>query len=90
MTQPSGHERQQSGRPGLASAAARDKQLDQSCEDNGSWTVDNADGSATTGVDSLVAPSQPPDLHPGAAAALLKLLKRVNDHRTDNSKQENE
>ncbi|MFF0372104.1 MULTISPECIES: hypothetical protein [unclassified Micromonospora] len=89
MTQPSGHERQQPGRPGLASAAARDKQLDQPGEGNGSWTVDKVDGSATTGVNSVAAPVQPPELHPGAAAALPKLLKRFNDHRTDNSKQEN-
>lgn len=89
MTQPAGHHHQRSRRPGPATAAGRDKQLDQPGEDNGSWTVDNVDGSATTGANSVAAPGQPPELHPGAAAALLKLLKRVNDHRTDNSKQEN-
>ncbi|MFE0527161.1 hypothetical protein ACFW0V_06140 [Micromonospora parva] len=71
------------------STAPADERLDQTSEDNRSWTVGTIDGSAPPSVTSVVVPRQPPELHPGAAAALLKLLRHVNDRRTDNSNQEN-
>ena len=89
MTLPPDDEHQQRKEPDPATAAAPDKRLDQRSEDNGSWTVDIVDGRATNGFTSVAAPGQPPELHPGAAAALLKLLRRVNDRCTDNSNQEN-
>ena len=89
MTLPSDHQHQQRKEPDPPTAAAPDKRLDQRSEDSGSWTVDNVDGRATNGFTSVAAPGQPPELHPGAAAALLKLLRRVNDRRTDNSTEEN-
>ncbi|MDH6464155.1 hypothetical protein M2302_004352 [Micromonospora sp. A200] len=89
MTLPPDDQHQQGKEPDPATAGAPDKPLDQRSEDNGSWTVDNVDGRATNGFTSVAAPGQPPELHPGAAAALLKLLRRVNDRCTDNSNQEN-
>ncbi|TQJ23808.1 hypothetical protein FBZ33_4128 [Micromonospora sp. A202] len=87
MTLPPGHQSQQREEPN--STAPSDERLDQPSEDSGSWTVETVDGGATSGVTSVAAPVQPPELHPGAAAALLKLLRHVNDSRTDNSNQEN-
>ena len=89
MTLPPDHHHQQHSKADTATAAAPDKRLDQPSEDTGSWTVDNVDSGATTWVTKVLAPSQPPELHPGAAAALLKLLRHVNDRRADNSNQEN-
>ena len=89
MTLPPDDQHQHRKEPDPATAAAPGKRLDQASEDDGSWTVDNADGRATNGFTNVVAPGQPPDLHPGAAAALLKLLRRVNDRHTDNSNEEN-
>ncbi|SCL24704.1 hypothetical protein [Micromonospora inyonensis] len=74
----------------LATAATHDKRLDRTTEDTGSWTVDNDDHAATNGVISVVTPSEPAELHPGAAAALLNLLRRVNDRRTNTTDQENQ
>ncbi|MEU5789755.1 hypothetical protein ABZ754_18725 [Micromonospora purpureochromogenes] len=90
MTLPPDNQHQQSKEPHPTSAAAPDKRLDQPSEDSGLWTVDNVDGRATNGFTSVAVPGQPPELHPGAAAALLKLLRRVNDRRTDTSNQENQ
>ncbi|WP_406063091.1 hypothetical protein [Micromonospora sp. NBC_00860] len=87
MTLPPDHQSEHHKEPG--STAPADERLDQPSEDNGSWTVGTIDGSAPPGVTSVVIPGQPPELHPGAAAALLKLLRHVNDRRTDNSNQEN-
>ncbi|MER6592545.1 hypothetical protein ABT214_11940 [Micromonospora purpureochromogenes] len=89
MTLPPDDQHQQRKEPDPATAGAPDKRLDQRSEDNGSWTVDNVDGRAPIGFTSVAAPGQPPELHPGAAAALLKLLRRVNDRCTDTSNQEN-
>ncbi|GAA4581518.1 hypothetical protein GCM10023176_62280 [Micromonospora coerulea] len=83
MTLPPDHQFQQRKEPD--STAPSDERLDQPSEDNGSWTVETVDDGATSVVTSVAAP----ELHPGAAAALLKLLRHVNDSRTDNSNQEN-
>ncbi|MFI6244433.1 hypothetical protein ACIBEF_31760 [Micromonospora sp. NPDC050795] len=87
MTLPPDHQSEHHKEPD--SPAPADERLDQPNEDNGSWTVGTINGSAPHSVTSVVVPRQPPELHPGAAAALLKLLRHVNDHRTDNSNQEN-
>ncbi|WP_446215780.1 hypothetical protein [Micromonospora sp. IBHARD004] len=89
MTLPSDHQHQQRKESDPATDAAPDKRLDRSSEGDRSWTVDDVDGRATTAFIRVEAPRQPPELHPGAAAALLKLLRRVNDRRTDNSIEEN-
>ena len=89
MTQPPDYQHQQREEAYPATIAAPGERLDQPGEDTGSWTVGSADRRATTSVTSVAAPGQPPELHPGAAAALLKLLRRVNDRRTNNSSQEN-
>ncbi|MFV2114196.1 hypothetical protein ACFHW0_17895 [Micromonospora sp. LOL_025] len=89
MTLPSDHQHQQRKEPDPATGAAPDKRLDGSSEGNGSWTVDDVDGPATTAFIRVEAPHQPPELHPDAAAALLKLLRGVNDRRTNNSTEEN-
>ncbi|WP_435209520.1 hypothetical protein [Micromonospora sp. bgisy143] len=70
-------------------AAPADERLDQPSEDDRSWTVETIDSSASRSVTSVVVPGQPPEVNPGAAAALLKLLSHVNDRRTDHSNQEN-
>ncbi|WP_112698972.1 hypothetical protein [Micromonospora noduli] len=85
MTLPSDHQHQQRKESGQAT----DARLDRSSEGDGSWTVDDVAGRATTTIIRVEAPQRPPELHAGAAAALLKLLRRVNDHRTDNSIEEN-
>ncbi|MBM0239139.1 hypothetical protein JNW88_21990 [Micromonospora sp. ATA32] len=89
MTLPSDHQHQQRKEPDPPTAAAPDKRLDQPRQDNGSWMVGNIDGRTTTEFINVEAPRPPPELHPGAAATLLKLLRRVNDRRTDNSTEEN-
>ncbi|MEU1840229.1 hypothetical protein [Micromonospora chersina] len=89
MTLPPAHPHQQRKKIDRATAAAPDKRLDPPGEDNGSWTLDNADRGKTTWVTSVATPGQPPELHPGAAAALLKLLSGVNERRTDKPNQEN-
>ncbi|MEU8299775.1 hypothetical protein AB0C04_21195 [Micromonospora sp. NPDC048909] len=71
------------------STAPADERLDQPSEDDRSWTVETIDSSAPPSVTSVVVPGQPPELNPGAAAALLKLLRHVNERRTDNSNLEN-
>ncbi|MEU4555383.1 hypothetical protein EV382_2890 [Micromonospora violae] len=88
MILPFDHQHQQRKEPDPPTGAAPDKRLDQPRQDNGSWMVGNIDGRTTTHFINVEAPRQPPELHPGAAAALLKLLRRVNDHRTDNSIEE--
>ncbi|WP_433458534.1 hypothetical protein [Micromonospora sp. CA-248212] len=89
MTLPSDHQLQQRKESVPATGTAPDKRLDRSSEGDGSWTVDDVDGRASTALIRVEAPRQPPELHPGAAAALLKLLRRVNDHRTNNSIEDN-
>ncbi|MFG1833841.1 hypothetical protein [Micromonospora chersina] len=88
MTLPSDHRHQQGKESDAAAGTAPDKRLDQCSEGDGSWTVDD-DGRATTMFIRVEAPRQAPELYPGAATALLKLLTRVNDRRTDNSIEEN-
>ncbi|MBQ0896269.1 hypothetical protein KBX37_24785 [Micromonospora sp. U56] len=80
---PSDRRHQQRKESDPATDAAPDKRLDRSGEGDGSWTLDDVDGRAKTAFIRVEAPRQPPELHPGAAAALLKVLKRVNDRRTD-------
>ncbi|WP_422747186.1 hypothetical protein [Micromonospora sp. WMMD1219] len=86
MTLPPDHQSEHHQEPD--SAAPADEGLDQPCEDDRSWTVETVDSSAPPSVASVVVPEQPPELNPGAAAALLELLRHVNDRRTDNSNQE--
>ncbi|SCL19974.1 hypothetical protein GA0074692_0751 [Micromonospora pallida] len=88
MSTPPKHQHPRQASP--ATAAAHDKRLDQKTEDTGSWTVGNDDHTTTNGVTSVVTPSEPAELHPRAAAALLNLLKRVNDRRTNTTDQENQ
>ncbi|MFY1656169.1 hypothetical protein [Micromonospora sp. WMMD1274] len=87
MTLPPDHQAEHHQEPD--STAPADERLDQPSEDDRSWTVETIDSSAPPGVTSVVVPGQPPELHPGAAAALLKLLRHMNDRRTDKSNQEN-
>ncbi|MEU4777351.1 hypothetical protein [Micromonospora sp. NPDC023633] len=89
MTLPSDHQHQQRKESNPATGVAPDKRLDRCSEGDGSWTVDDVDGRATTAFIRVEAPHQPPELHPGAAAALLNLLKRVNGRRTNNPIEEN-
>ncbi|MEV4465949.1 hypothetical protein AB0J51_20275 [Micromonospora echinofusca] len=89
MTLPSDHQDQQRKESNPATDAAPDKRLDPCSEGDSSWTVDDIDGRTTTAFIRVEAPHQPPELHPSAAAALLRLLRRVNDHHTDNSIEEN-
>ncbi|MEV1154821.1 hypothetical protein AB0J27_05355 [Micromonospora chokoriensis] len=87
MTLPPDHQAEPHQEPD--STAPADERLDQPSEDDRSWTVETIDSSAQPGVTSVVVPGQPPELHPGAAAALLKLLRHIDDRRTDNSNREN-
>ncbi|WP_328372593.1 hypothetical protein [Micromonospora zamorensis] len=85
MTLPSDHQNQQR----KESDPGTETRLDRTSDGDGSWTVDDANGRTTTAFIKVEAPQRPPELHPGAATALLKLLRRVNDRRTDNSIEEN-
>ncbi|MEU8016008.1 hypothetical protein AB0B74_08580 [Micromonospora parva] len=87
MTLPPDHQSEHHQQPD--STAPADERLDQPSEDDRSWTVETVDGSAPPSVTSVVVPGQSPELQPGAAAALLKLLRHVNGRRTDNPNQEN-
>ncbi|MGC4821846.1 hypothetical protein [Micromonospora sp. DT63] len=87
MTLPPDHQSEHHQEPNPTAPA--EERLDQPNEDDRLWTVETIDSSAPPSVTSVAVPSQPPELNPGAAAALLKLLRHVNDCRTVNSNQEN-
>jgi hypothetical protein len=82
------HAHQRNEQPETAHSKRPAERLDPPTEVDGSWTVDNVHRRTPTGVRGVTTPDQPPTLHPEAAAALLTLLRRVNDKRTINPTQE--
>lgn len=69
--------------PPLASAP-----LDPVGQVDPSWTVDNDRRLPPSAPKVVTPPEEPPDLRPGAANALLALLKHVNDKRRNIQEQE--
>lgn len=88
MTQPPDHHHQGPQEPEQTTNSDPQTRLDQRPHGEGPWTVDDVDSDNRTTSTTVIVPHQPPELHPDAAFALLKLLQRLTDHNANSRKQE--